>query len=311
MKYQSVGRDITDRKQAEDERRQLEAQRSVEAALREADRHKDEFLAMLGHELRNPLTPIVVSLEILRRTQTPNREGAWAVEAIGRQVQHLKRLVEDLLDISRLTLGKIQLQLGSADLTSVVSDAVEASRPLIDSFGHKLTLVVPDGPVYLRGDAVRLTQVVANLLNNAAKYTEPGGHIQVSLRQEDDCVRLSVQDDGIGMPGDALGSIFELFTQRPEARERAQGGLGIGLTLVKRLVESHGGTVEAFSAGMEQGSEIVVTLPLSGDPTAVDDTTALRGRADVNPGRGAGKSSQDVSSDLGRRRQCRSGSGAG
>jgi PAS domain S-box-containing protein len=270
VEYQSVGRDISDRKQAEDERRQLEAQRSVEAALREADRRKDEFLAMLGHELRNPLAPIPLALEIMRLAPPRSPEAAWASEAIERQVHHLTRLVDDLLDISRVAVGQIRLEIGPLDLATVVAHAVDTTRPLIDSFRHELTVVLPDGPLRLRGDAVRLTQVVANLLNNAAKYTEPGGRIHLSVQREAGRVSLSVQDNGIGIAPDELGRIFDLFTQTAAARERAQGGLGIGLTIVKRLVEIHDGTVEARSDGAHKGTEIIVRLPIEEDAISGD-----------------------------------------
>ncbi len=259
--YQSVGRDVTDRRRAEDERRALEAQKSVEAALREAERRKDEFLATLGHELRNPLAPIGASLEILRRAPPGSGETVWARESIGRQLRHMTRLIDDLLDISRITLGKIQLQLESVDLGTVIANAEEATRPLIDASGHELTVRRPDDPVRIRGDALRLTQVVANLLSNAAKYTERGGRIEVTLEREVGSVRLSVRDNGIGLAPEALETIFELYSQVPADRVRAQGGLGIGLALVRRLVELHGGTVVARSEGAGTGSEMIVRLP--------------------------------------------------
>lgn len=269
VEYQMVGQDITDRKLAEEEGRKLEAQKSVEVALREADRRKDEFLAMLGHELRNPLAPIGTSLEILRMAPPDGPEAAWARDAIGRQLRHMTRLLDDLLDISRITLGRIRLKLEPIDLGRVVANAVETARPLVDTFGHHLTVRLPEVAVPMRGDAVRLTQVVANLLNNAAKYTERGGRIEVAVRREGERVRLSVRDNGIGVAAGELETIFELFSQMPNGRERAQGGLGIGLTLVKRLVELHGGTVEARSDGPKRGMEIVVQLP-----AAVDELSA-------------------------------------
>ena len=265
IEFQSVGRDITDRKRADDERRELQAQRSVEAALRETDRRKDEFLAMLGHELRNPLAPIGTALQIMRHAPPRGSQDAWAREAIARQLRHMTRLVDDLLDISRVTLGKIRLQVEPLDLAGVVAGAVDTTLPLIDSFGHRLTVTLPDGPVRLRGDAVRLTQIVANLLNNAAKYTEPGGHIELAVRREGGSVLLSVQDNGIGLESGALAKIFEPFTQILPGREQSPGGLGIGLTLVKQLVALHGGTVEARSDGTGRGTEIAVRLPAPED----------------------------------------------
>jgi PAS domain S-box-containing protein len=263
LEYQAVGHDVTDRKRAEDERRELETGRSVEAALREVDRRKDEFLAMLGHELRNPLAPIGLGLEIIRHAPPDSSDALWARESIGRQLRQMTRLLDDLLDISRVTLGKIQLKLEPVDLGRVIANALEATRPFIDSFGHEVAIELPDDPVLIRGDAVRLTQVVANLLNNAAKYTDPGGRIEVKVDRQGEGVRLAVRDNGIGLDADALEKIFELFSQIPAGHARAQGGggLGIGLTLVRRLVELHGGTVEARSDGPKLGSEIVVRLP--------------------------------------------------
>jgi signal transduction histidine kinase len=247
---------------AEGERRELAAHHSAEEALREADRRKDEFIAMLGHELRNPLASIAVCLEIIRRGPSRDSEAAWANEAIGRQLQHITRLVDDLLDISRITLGKIRLNSGLADLVKIVENAIDVTRPLLDSLGHHLTVDLPEDPIRLRADAVRLTQVVANLLNNAAKYTEAGGRIHVSLRLAVDGAVLAVSDTGIGIAPEELGKIFDLFTQIPRRREPVVGGLGVGLSLVKRLVEMHGGSVSASSAGEGRGSEFVIRLPL-------------------------------------------------
>ncbi|HVZ89654.1 MAG TPA: ATP-binding protein [Polyangia bacterium] len=284
VEYQAVGRDVTDRKLAEDERRELEARRSVETALRDADRRKDEFLAMLGHELRNPLAPIGLALEILREAAPGSEEGAWAREAIGRQLGYMTRLLDDLLDISRITLGKIKVQLEPLDLRAVIANAVEATRPLIEASGHRLSVTVPDQPAVVHGDAVRLTQAVSNLMNNAAKYTEAGGHIEVALEGGAGGVRLSVRDNGIGLAADALERIFDLFSQIPAEMDRAQGGLGIGLTLARRLVELHGGTVEAHSDGPNRGSEIVVRLPAATD----DAPVPVRGAAPASgPHRGS------------------------
>ena len=240
---------------------EIEKRKSVEAALRESNRRKDEFLAMLGHELRNPLAPISIALQILREAPPASRDAAWARESIGRQLSHMTRLLDDLLDISRVTLGKIQLQLAPVSVGQVIASAVEATRPLIDSGAHQLTVKLPDDAVVIRGDAVRLTQVVANLINNAAKYTERGGRIDVAVDHDGAEVRVSVRDNGIGIAADALERIFDLFSQLPGGHERAQGGLGIGLTLARRLVEMHGGTVEARSEGPNRGTEIVVRLP--------------------------------------------------
>jgi signal transduction histidine kinase/ActR/RegA family two-component response regulator len=240
---------------------EIETRKSVEAALRDSSRRKDEFLAMLGHELRNPLAPISIALQILREAPPGSQDFAWARDSIGRQLRHMTRLLDDLLDISRVTLGKIQLQMAPVSVGQIVANAVEATRSLVDSGAHRLTVNLPEEPVVLRGDAVRLTQVVANLINNAAKYTERGGSIDVAVARDGGDVRLSVRDNGIGIAADALERIFDLFSQLPGGHERAQGGLGIGLTLARRLVELHGGTVEARSEGVNRGAELIVRLP--------------------------------------------------
>ena len=240
---------------------ELEVRKSAEAALRESNRRKDEFLAMLGHELRNPLAPISIALQILREAPPDSQDAVWARESIGRQLSHMTRLLDDLLDISRVTLGKIQLQVGPVNVGQVVTNAVEATRPLIDSGAHQLTVKLPDKPLMINGDAVRLTQVVGNLINNAAKYTQRGGRIDIGVDRDDAGIRLAVRDNGIGIDADALERIFDLFSQLPGGHERAQGGLGVGLTLARRLVELHGGTVEARSEGAGRGAEIVVKLP--------------------------------------------------
>jgi PAS domain S-box-containing protein len=239
--------DITPRKLAEEE-------------LEQAGRRKDEFLAMLGHELRNPLAPIGMAVEIMRKVTPADDSIAWARDVIARQLGQLTRLVDDLLDVSRITRGKITLVLTPLELTSVVAQAVETSRPLIDSRGHQFTMHVPSDPVRVRGDAVRLGQVLSNLLNNAAKYTPDGGRIGLTVERRESQVMLTVADNGHGLPAEILERVFDLFSQF-ESRDHAQGGLGIGLTLVKRLVELHGGHVEARSAGRGQGSEFIVRLP--------------------------------------------------
>jgi signal transduction histidine kinase/DNA-binding response OmpR family regulator len=230
--------------------------------VQEADRHKNEFLSMLAHELRNPLAPIRNAVQILRMRGSDDPEIQSVRDLIDRQVQQLIRLVDDLLDLSRITRGKIRLQTESVDLAAVVARAVETSRPLIDARKHELTVTLPPEPLRVRGDPVRLAQVLANLLNNAAKYTEEGGRISLTAQREEGEVVLRVADTGMGIPADMLLSIFELFTQVDRSLDRAQGGLGIGLTLAHKLVEMHGGRVQAFSAGPNQGSEFVVRLPL-------------------------------------------------
>jgi PAS domain S-box-containing protein len=239
--------DITPRKVAEEE-------------LEQAGRRKDEFLAMLGHELRNPLEPIGMAVEMMRTLTPADDSIAWARDVIGRQLRQLTRLVDDLLDVSRITRGKITLLLTPVELTSVVAQAVETSRPLIDSRGHELALHVPSDPVWVRGDAARLGQVLSNLLNNAAKYTPDGGRIALTAERRDSEAILTVADNGLGLPAEGLERVFDLFWQF-ESRDHAQRGLGIGLTLVKRLVELHGGNVEVRSPGRNRGSEVVVRLP--------------------------------------------------
>ncbi len=261
VEYQAVGRDITDRKRAEDEHAELQARKTLEAVLRNSDRRKDEFLAMLGHELRNPLAPIGIALELLLVAPPGSDDAEWARNSIKRQLGHMTRLVDDLLDISRITLGKIELKLEPVDLGRVIANVAEASRPLVESLAHVLTIELPEGRVMVRGDGVRLAQVVQNLLNNAAKYTDRGGRIEVRVTRETSGIRLAVRDNGIGLAPEALAKIFDQFTQLPAGRERAAGGLGIGLTLVRKLVELHGGSIEVSSAGPMLGSELVVHLP--------------------------------------------------
>jgi signal transduction histidine kinase/DNA-binding response OmpR family regulator len=229
--------------------------------VQEADRHKNEFLSMLAHELRNPLAPIRNAIQLLRLNGTAEPDTQKLHDMIDRQVHHLVRLVDDLLDLSRITRGKIHLKMETVDVAGVLARAVETSRPLLDARKHHLTIELPPQPLRVRGDSVRLTQIVGNLLNNAAKYTEEGGHIVLSAERQGDVIDLRVRDNGVGIPPDMLSSIFELFTQVDHSLDRSQGGLGIGLTLVHKLVELHGGRVEAFSDGPNRGSEFVVHLP--------------------------------------------------
>jgi signal transduction histidine kinase/DNA-binding response OmpR family regulator len=229
--------------------------------VQENNRRKNEFLAMLAHELRNPLAPVRNAVEILTRLNLKNETLSWATEVIARQLEHLVRLVDDLLDISRISGGKIQLRKERLDAATAVARAVETSRPLIDARHHELTLTLPPEPVSVNADPVRLAQVLANLLNNAAKYTEEGGKISVDLARLGDQAVFRVCDNGIGIPREKLLSIFELFTQVDQSLDRSHGGLGVGLNLVRRLVEKHGGTVEALSEGAHRGSEFVIRIP--------------------------------------------------
>lgn len=229
--------------------------------IQENDERKDEFLAMLAHELRNPLAPISNAVQILDRCGIEHPTLTWARGVITRQVSHLVRLVDDLLDVSRITRGKIRLQTGPVDVAAAVNTAVETSRPLIVARRHELTVSLPDGPVTVQADPTRLAQVLSNLLNNAAKFTPRGGRVGVAVSLDQGEVAFRVRDNGSGIRADLMPRIFDLFTQADNSLDRAEGGLGIGLTLVKRLVELHGGTVEARSDGEGKGSEFVVRLP--------------------------------------------------
>ena len=219
--------------------------------VQENNRRKNEFLAMLAHELRNPLAPIRNAVEILRMLDIPEPNLQWANDVIARQVEHLVRLVDDLLDISRITGGKIQLRMEPVDVSVAVARAVETSRPLIDGRRHELIVTIPPQPIYVRADLVRLAQVLANLLNNAAKYTEEGGRIALEVTQVGDEVVFRVRDNGIGIAPEMVSSVFDLFIQVDRSLDRSQGGLGVGLTLVRQLVEMHGGSVQAHSEGRQ------------------------------------------------------------
>lgn len=233
------------------------------AELRLADQRKDEFLATLAHELRNPLAPLSNSLQILALSKNLDPNIAAIREIMERQVSHMVRLVDDLLEVSRITRGSIELRLEPVALSTVLSTAIEISRPVIDKLQHQLQVTLPPASLVLDADSCRLAQIFANLINNAAKYTPEGGMITVSTRLEGAFVVVSVRDTGYGIPSDMLHQIFEMFAQVDRTRRRSQGGLGIGLTLAKRLVEMHGGEIEAHSAGLGQGSEFVVRLPVT------------------------------------------------
>jgi signal transduction histidine kinase/CheY-like chemotaxis protein len=260
---------------AERERLQRELQLRVEQ-LHDADRRKDEFLAMLAHELRNPLAPIQNALEILALPEVGEATVAQAKEVLHRQVQHLTRLVDDLLDVARISRGKIELRQERVALQAVVSRAVEAARPLIDARQHALTINLPTEPMLIDVDPTRIAQVISNLLNNAAKYSDPRGRIQLSASRESNQLKIKVSDQGIGINPELLPSIFDLFVQASRGHDRTHGGMGIGLTLVRRLVELHGGRVEAASAGPGRGSDFTIRLPLA-------SAEAVRGAGDVAP----------------------------
>ncbi len=235
--------------------------RRAEEALKDVNRRKDEFLAMLAHELRNPLAPIRNAAQLLNLHSSGRPEIEWARAVIERQTTHLARLVDGLLDVSRMVSGQITLKKKPVELAEVVQDAVESSRPLIRLRKHHLTVQLPDEPVLLEADLTRVSQVISNLLNNAAKYTDEGGQIRLDAEVINGVVTIRVRDTGLGIDPELLPHIFDLFTQAERRPDRSEGGLGIGLTLVKRIVELHGGTVEAISEGLGSGAEFIVRLP--------------------------------------------------
>ena len=243
--------------------------KQAEQALIEADHRKDEFLAMLAHELRNPLTPIRNAAHVLGRLGIREPRVQWAQQTIERQVDHLTRLVDELLDVSRIVRGKVTLKMERVELAGVLNQALEMARPQIEAMGHQIEVRLPGQPVCLQGDPVRLAQVLLNLLDNAAKYTPEGGRIEVEAALAGPVVEIQVRDNGVGIPAELLPHVFDLFQQGERALDRSQGGLGIGLTLVKRLVEMHGGVLEVFSPGEGLGSTFMVCLPvLPGPPAA-------------------------------------------
>jgi PAS domain S-box-containing protein len=262
--------DVTERKEAEQ-------------VLRDANRAKDEFLATLAHELRNPLAPIRTGLDILKRDAGNGVASQQARKIMERQLAHMIRLIDDLLDISRINSGKIRIETSRVDLASAIHTAVELCLPTLEARRHRLDLDLPQTSIVLMGDATRLAQALGNLLNNAAKYTPEGGHITITARQEEGTAVVEVRDDGVGIAGDMLDRVFSLFTQVNRTLDQAQGGLGIGLYLVRSLIELHGGTVTAFSAGAGLGSTFTVRLPcilqLHGEATPAESTAGTRSRS--------------------------------
>jgi signal transduction histidine kinase/CheY-like chemotaxis protein len=236
--------------------------RKNEEILRESDHRKNNFLATLSHELRNPLAPIRNAVQILKTKGSQDPDSVWSRDLIEHQVSQMARLMDDLLDISRITSNKLELRKSTVNLSAVLKSAVETSLPLIDEAGHQLTVALPAEPVYLDADPVRLGQIFSNLLNNAAKYTRDGGLIHLSAERSGHEVVISVKDSGVGIAPEILPHIFDMFAQAEPVLERSQGGLGIGLSLVKVLVDMHGGTIEARSDGLGRGSEFVLRLPL-------------------------------------------------
>lgn len=265
----------------------LEASRAEGARLnerlREEHRRKDDFLAMLAHELRNPLTPLVSSIELLQRGGLDPSATTRQLEVMARQIHQLSRLVDDLLDVSRVSRGRIELRRDPIDVGTMVRDAIETSLPLLAARRHVVSLDLPLDPLVVNVDPVRITQVVANLLNNAAKYTHPGGRVEVRVRRYGNDAAIEVEDNGLGMAAEMLARVFDLFMQVPVSLDRAQGGLGIGLRLVRMLVELHGGRVVAQSAGVNRGSCFTVFLPVAADgmvPVARAAPSALVARID-------------------------------
>src|SRR5262245_27415160 len=260
--WDGVTFEITERKILE------ESLRHKTESLQEADRRKDEFLATLAHELRNPLAPIRNAIQILAKRGDDPVILAQGCDMLERQVRQIVRLMDDLLDVSRVGRGKISLQKAPVDLAQVVATAVETSRSLIEACRHKLTISLPESPLLVEADAARLAQVLSNLLNNAAKYTNDGGRIDLIAEQVNGELTLRVRDNGIGIAPEKLPQVFDMFAQVESAKERSRGGLGIGLTLARRLVEMHGGKIEARSAGLGKGSEFVVRMPALAEPLA-------------------------------------------
>jgi len=242
---------------------QVDQARAETAALLQVDQHKNEFLAWLGHELRTPLSAISNALYILGRLNLPDDRAARQIATATRQTRHLARLAEDLLDLSRISRATLELRLERVDLRRPVQDAAEASRPLLEEHRHQFASMLPQEPLWVEGDAVRLVQVVTNLLNNAARYTPHGGRVRLLLQRDGEQAVLRVEDTGIGIDPSLLPRIFDPFVQVDSASTQAQKGLGIGLSLVRRLVEMHGGTVTAHSSGLGHGAEFVVRIQLS------------------------------------------------
>ena len=251
--------------------RELVFRRAAEQRLVDADRRKDEFLAMLAHELRNPLAPISMAAQILKLGPVSEQRLQQTCQIIDRQINHMTSLLDDLLDVSRVTGGRVTLAQDMHDMRSIVRDAVEQARPAISARKHHLSVALSNTPVHVCGDGTRLVQIITNLLNNAGKYTPQGGEISLTLEVADDHVDVLVRDNGIGISADLLPHVFDLFTQGERSPDRSQGGLGLGLALAKSLVERHGGTLRASSAGAGQGSQFIVRLPRAKGMVIADD----------------------------------------
>jgi signal transduction histidine kinase len=268
------------------ERKRLEGElRARLHDLAESDRRKDEFLAMLAHELRNPLAPVRNALEIMRMARDSDPQVDRLADMMSRQIGQIARLVDDLLDVSRITRGKVGLRREQVDLNAVASQAVEATLPLVQARRQDLTVAMSSEPIPIDADSSRLAQVMGNLLNNAVKYTDEGGRIWLDIHREGAEAVIRVRDTGVGIAAEMLPLVFDLFTQVDPTLDRSQGGLGVGLTLVKSLVELHGGTVRAFSAGIGQGSEFIVRLPVRAPagPTGLHQPVASEPAAQAPP----------------------------
>ncbi len=279
----------------------LVARKAAEAAqaqLTHADRRKDEFLATLAHELRNPLAPMQNVVRLLKRQALADPQLVWAREVLDRQLAHMTHLVDDLLEISRITQNKVDLRCRRMDLREALNVAIEAAQPFIDASSHRLALSLPDAPVMLNADPTRVAQMVLNLLNNAAKYTPQGGRLGLTAEVRGQEAVVSVRDSGIGISAEQLPGVFEMFSQVASALERAEGGLGIGLALVKGLAALHGGRVEARSGGKDQGSEFTLYLPLAGADTDTDTDADADADAGDPAGAAVPAAEQSVSAPL-------------
>jgi PAS domain S-box-containing protein len=279
-----VAFNITEQYEAEQALRASEERhRQLSGELEEVNRRKDEFLATLGHELRNPLAPLLTAAELLRMQPAPDAMTEQAIDVIRRQAEQMRRLIDDLLDVARITRGIVSLQLQRIDLREALQDVLHTVQSMLDAREHQLVVAVPAGPVYVRADRVRLEQIMTNLLSNAAKFTPARGRIEVSLERGGDAAIIRVADTGKGIPHGMLSKVFDLFTQVNPSIDRAEGGLGLGLTLVKRLTEMHGGTVEVTSAGEGKGSEFKVQIPIARQDTAEPTEPRPGARRPIRP----------------------------
>ncbi len=266
---------------------EIAERKRAESLLRESARRKDEFISILAHELRNPLAAMQSGVDLLARPELVERKLPWVSSLLRRQLKHLRRLIDDLLDVSRVSSGRVQLKRETLELQRIIEHSFDAARPLIEDKGHSIAIELPSEPLHVEGDAVRLAQVFGNLLTNAAKYTPPGGEIELSAKTEDDgtFVSVRVRDNGEGIAEDMLERVFDLFTQAHTEHSRNQAGLGIGLALVRALVELHGGSVHAASGGPGRGAEFLVRLPLAAAPRAAETSggeTALPASAEAH-----------------------------